>query len=853
MTPQAHLIGNDFASIYDIFVLVAFLCLCMVACCVWLATQKRSLRFHAFTWLGFLVLLSLGTVGLSISVHMHRLDWRDACSKLVASYAHVISNLEHEKIHPGNPGLFSDWLEPFLLPVNQREDHPTLSIPPPSEGGHFAQQNGGVIAPALEKLAVPENLTAQWQELQQDSDKPVRLLRRNQWAVAALTDDSEAFGRCTKQISVRWNSVPQATTYRLEWKQADSGKTDDWYAAYSGAKPFCTLTAPEGFSLMLRVRAEEGTPEDDPLYNKLVELLDFPARANHYVGYVYTMRYVDAEWLQFIVAPISDANHNGFIDAHEKPTDIGEFYPMEPLFQYIAEHKERTMHFVPSIDQWGQWFTVAEPFWTPDNEMYILGMDFRVDVVQRELFFTRLYHMCVFALVQFFYFGAVALICRLQIRAETISVLAEELHGTISDLTEAKHVTEKALQVKTAFLTNMSHEFRTPLNAMLGFTEVLAHRSYLCTPTERSICAEAVKHMRESGKNLLMLVDDVLNVAALGTATSMQLVLKSVHLRNLIDEVADSMRSRAEYKSLTLTVSESQNVPEWIQSDPAHLRQVLWHLMDNAIKFTAQGSVTIHYGIEHKSGECQPSDESQPDSIYISLTDTGIGIVPEQLKEIFEPFSQTDPSLTRQYGGMGIGLSVAKQSAEMLNGHITVESQPGQGSTFTFTFPGNGTNPTPDEKSNVLRAVKIPITSSPPTETPPSPDSEPEQSLAGCRILYVEDTKVNQIVLSRQLEKVGATVELADNGRIGIDTITEATAQGKPFDVILMDMQMPVLDGYEATRHLRAEGYTKPIIAVTAHALTDDREKTLEAGCNEYVSKPVDFASLIDRIKMFWK
>jgi two-component system CheB/CheR fusion protein len=156
----------------------------------------------------------------------------------------------------------------------------------------------------------------------------------------------------------------------------------------------------------------------------------------------------------------------------------------------------------------------------------------------------------------------------------------------------------------------------------------------------------------------------------------------------LIDEVADAMRSRAEYKSLTLTVSEAQNVPEWILSDPAHLRQILRHIIDNAIKFTPQGNVMIRYGIERKSGGHTPPDESQPNLIHISIIDTGIGISPEQQENIFEPFTQSDPSLTRKYGGTGIGLSVVKHSAEMLNGHVTVESQLGQGSTFTFTFPG---------------------------------------------------------------------------------------------------------------------------------------------------------------------
>ena len=860
MIPQAHLIGNDFSVYYDLAALVMFLCLCMVGCYIWLARQKRSFKFLTTVWVGFFFLLSLGTIGLTLSIYEQRLSWRNFCSKLVASYADVISKLEHEKIRPGNPSVFSDWSVPFTL--SPPAARPPTAQSPTVQSDTSPQVMNIVPAPPSaaphEKLAAPQGFVGDWQDLKQESDKPFQLLRRNQWAVAALTNDSEAFGHCTKQIVLRWEPVPLATVYRLEWQQTHQ-TANQWFAAYIGSQPFCTLIVPGDMSLRMRVRAEDGTPEDDPYFNHLARILDFPASTCEYVGYIYTLRYMDDDRLQFVVAPISDANHNGFIDVQEVPSGIGEFYPSNPLSQYIAQHRERAMYFAPITDKWGQWFTIAEPMWSPDNKMEgVCAMDFRVDVVHHQMFLERIYPLCTFALIIFFYFGVLAFVCRLQIRAETISQLAEELQDTISKLTEVQLVTEKALQVKTAFLANMSHEIRTPLNVMLGFTEIISQRLRHCADSEHGVCTEAIKNMREHGKNLLDLMDNVLNVAAMDATQFTQLRLTPVHIRNQIDEIADSMQSRAEHKSLKLIVNENQNVPEWILSDTAHIQQVLRHLIDNAIKFTTRGTVSVDYGVTPPSpaeGD-ELSDPLDTFLLFIAVSDTGIGIAADQLEKIFGPFSQTDSSLTRQYGGTGIGLSVAKHSAEMLNGRITVASQLGSGSTFTFTFPAKIAEPTPEdqasfEKSQIISAVKV--SAAPAASTDASLSTIRVLPLSGCTVLYVEDIKVNQVVLARQIEKAGASLELADNGRIGIDKIAAATAQGKPFDIILMDMQMPVLDGYEATRHLRSHGYNKPIIAVTAHFLPDDQKKALEAGCDVCITKPVDFARLIAVMKTLWK
>ena len=823
MSPYVHVIGHDYSVYYDLIAVVVFLFLCMTACSLWLTHRKRSASFLVPVWLGFTVLVSLGTLGMVLSIYSQRVMWRNTCARLVASYASTLNRLDHWKIQPGNPEVFSDWSPPLT---------PTTSdnlVPIPVEPGSNPTSDH---SPVLQKLTVPEGFSGNWQNLK-PSTKPIHVLRRNQWAVAALTGDSNAFDQCAKAIVVRWNPVPGATTYRVQWGDA-RGEETEWMTVYTGATPFCTLTAPESVDIVLRVRAEEGTPEDDPEFNRIIDILDAPARADQLVGYTYALRMVDQEQAQFIVSPISDANHNNLIDAVEVPSDIGESFPIDRQIKYVFDSKVRTIDLFPSHDKWGTWLSIAEPLWTPDGNIDgIIGMDFNVDRVHRIMFRERIFPLCLFILVTFSYFGTVLNISHLQIKERAISLLAAGLRTTNAQLTEAKKVTEEALQVKTLFLTNISHEFRTPLNVILGFTEILDQRAKNCSVEEKSVCAEAIGHMQENGKILLELVDNVLCVASMYENHMLRLKIAPVNIRRLIADVTDVLQSRAESKLLTLTVIDSPDIPEWTGSSLAHLRQVLILLVGNAIKFTQKGGISIRYGVS-----------PEPNMLYIAVSDTGIGIAPEMINNIFKPFAQSDSSLTRQYGGTGIGLAVAQQSAEIVNGSIAVESQLEQGTTFTFTFPGLPVSPPPQ---------KIPKNDSATTV----PDEQSTQSLglslAGCRILYVEDTKVNQIVLSKYLEKTGARVDFADNGQIGIEKIAEAEKQGKPFDIILMDMQMPVLDGYDATRHLRGNGYSKPIISVTAHALIGDREKALEAGCNEYITKPVDFSRLIEMIHAFWK
>lgn len=694
MNPQAHLIGQDYSVYYHIIVVIAVLCFGMALCSVRLFRRNRSYRFIGLVWAGFVVLVLLGSIGLSFSIHSERLLWRASCVRLAASYANIISKFNHEKILSGSPEVFSDWSPPLFS-----QDNPPPSPILPDEIGTSSAASSPPEA-VTEKLSIPSDFICRSEPLihTDHSEKPLQVLRRNQWAVAKLTNDNQAFYNCQRQLCVQWRTVPNATTYRLQWGEYRGDETQ-WFTVYTGAKTSCTLTVPATTQLVLRVRAENGTPEDDPDYNQIIDILDFPVKVNELVGYTYTLRFVDDQSLQFIASPISDANHNGFIDPQEVPNDIGELLTAGPLFQFVREHHVRAMKIEEIIDQWGKWFSIAEPLYTPDGRVNgIFAMDFDVNYIHRQILLGQIYPLFLFVAISLFYLGTVLVINYLQIKNEKIKHLLKELQIVVLELTESKHMTEKALQVKTLFLNNMSHEFRTPLNAILGFAEILHYRTKRCVEDERALCSEAIKQIKDNGTCLIELIDNVLDIAAAEGSRTSVLTFTQIDLRTLITEIVESMQHRAKAKAITLSLKECGPIPERIESNSSRIRQILVHLIGNAIKFTEQGSVLVSFGVE-------PSTCSQDvPMLYVSVSDTGIGIDSRYLSAVFKPFLQVDSSLTRSYSGTGIGLSVARQAAEMLNGGISVESQLDKGSTFTFTFPGHITECVKNERDPVEKS-----------------------------------------------------------------------------------------------------------------------------------------------------
>jgi CheY-like chemotaxis protein len=291
-----------------------------------------------------------------------------------------------------------------------------------------------------------------------------------------------------------------------------------------------------------------------------------------------------------------------------------------------------------------------------------------------------------------------------------------------------------------------------------------------------------------------------------------------VDVNSLFDDIARTFGGRAQERGLELTIARAANAPATIGSDPLRLRQILGNLVGNALKFTPAGRVALRIG--------PPSNDGT--RIAFEVEDTGIGMTPEQLERVFEPFVQGDGSTTRRFGGTGLGLCIAKRLTTLLGGELGVRSTPGVGTSFRLDLPFVAID------ASVDRFLDEP------------PAALPKRSLEGLRVLLAEDGADNRRLLGVLLARAGALSNAVENGALVVAEVERARAAGTPYDVVLMDMQMPLVDGYGATAALRAAGFDVPVIALTAHAMAGDRERCLEAGCDDYLTKPIDRARLDD-------
>ncbi len=397
--------------------------------------------------------------------------------------------------------------------------------------------------------------------------------------------------------------------------------------------------------------------------------------------------------------------------------------------------------------------------------------------------------------------------------ASDFNAMLEHINDAQDSLATASERAEAANRAKSLFLANMSHEIRTPMTAMLGYAELLEHTSLSEEERRRYLAI-----IQQNGDALMALISDVLDLSRI-EAGQVKVEQQPCNLPTLMKDVLNSQILRARHKGITLSLNYDGEVPDLICSDPFRLRQILLNLIGNAIKFTERGGVTV-------SVSCSRGD---PVALAISVSDTGIGIAEKDLPLVFEPFSQVDESHTRRFGGSGLGLAIARQLSRSLKGDISVSSRQQQGSIFTLTvdvpLAAEATWVQPAEALAVeQKSIRLPAIRS------------------SGRVLVVDDNQVNRLLVVRVLSHAGFDVEEAADG-------SEALACCEPeqeYDLIVLDMQMPVMDGFEAARVLRGRGYRGAILALTANVMAEDRRRCLEAGCDEFLGKPVRGRHLLD-------
>ena len=393
----------------------------------------------------------------------------------------------------------------------------------------------------------------------------------------------------------------------------------------------------------------------------------------------------------------------------------------------------------------------------------------------------------------------------------------------------AKKIADDANHFKSAFLANVSHEIRTPLAAVLGYTDML-RSDKVSSPEERDECLGTI---RRNGEQVLAIVNDILDLSKIeaGRMTTERIPCRIV---DVIADVASLFRRVAADRGLSFEVKYVDPIPEQIRTDPSRLRQILMNLVGNAVKFTERGGVRLVVSLDRQT-------VAGP-LLRVQVIDTGMGVSREVLATLFQPFVQADVSTTRRFGGTGLGLTISRHFAELLGGTISVNSEVGTGSAFTLSVA-----------TGDLIGVQMLMGVSETTRHTQPPVATAAPQLNSIRMLLAEDGFDNQEIILFHLRLAGAEVTLAENGKVAVQLATEMADTNRPFDLILMDMQMPVMDGYTATIALRNLRYTGPIIALTANAMAHDREKCLTAGCNGFITKPIEWPAFWATVRQFVK
>lgn len=405
------------------------------------------------------------------------------------------------------------------------------------------------------------------------------------------------------------------------------------------------------------------------------------------------------------------------------------------------------------------------------------------------------------------------------------------LFGIVQDITERKHAensaqqalfdkvnAESANKAKSAFLANMSHEIRTPLTAIIGFAEEL-----LRNRDNTDDLHDSLSTILNNGRHLLHVINEILDLSKI-ESDKLSVEKLQTNLLEVLEDVATTLRFQTESKGLKFAVNYHFPIPATIDTDPVRLKQILFNLTSNAIKFTETGHVFVNVAFTPEA-----------ERLSFTIVDTGIGIAQDKLKQLFMPFTQADSSTTRRFGGTGLGLYISKQLVEMLGGHIRIDSIPGLGTKVSFDISTGKTS-----QNNFVYEIVASATKTSPTHSVKS-----DTTLQG-KILLVDDSKDNQKLIKLLLSTTAIQAVTADNGKQAVELALSAD-----FDLVLMDIQMPIMDGIEATKMLRAAGFRSPIIALTANAMREEQNLYLQIGCSDFLSKPINRDAFFDLLARY--
>ena len=553
--------------------------------------------------------------------------------------------------------------------------------------------------------------------------------------------------------------------------------------------------------VIIRDPSQQDSPEFRTIADPLRKILD----SNPRLKYLYTaVLDPTSNEVRFVIDTATPGDADG--DGRDDQAKVWELYEdAEPAMLEALATGVPTISAEPYTDEWGTFLSAFCPIRRPDGTIEgIVGVDTSVEEYNAAL--AKIERVRDIATIPALLVAAIA--------ACVVFISRRRSDREAAHRRAAESVAIAAAESKSRFLSIVSHEIRAPISTMIGYTDMLADPEL-----SHDLRAKHIGTLRRSGEHVITLINDILDHSKLESG-KMSLESIPVSPAEVIRDAADMLRAKVDAAGVALVLSGLETLPQAIASDPTRLRQIVINLLSNAAKFTSKGTITV-----------RADYQSASTTLTVAVTDTGIGMTPEQASRLFGSYAQADASTARKYGGTGLGLNISKKLANAMGGDLTVQSTPDVGSTFTLVVHAELAQ---------LRATQHPSTQ--PIQALPTPAA----ALQGVVVLLADDNPDSRKLVSHYLVKAGALVIEAEHGQQAIDLL--ATPQGRDVSVILMDMEMPIMDGYQATRTLRASGVRRSIIALTAHSDAGQLDLCRQAGCNAVASKPITRDSLIQLV-----